>query len=134
MFEDVFFPMNIPLLIPSVLTILACPWLFVKYANQGWKRAGFSMIFILTLSDFLYSLTVLTSVLFPYAVMSNYYRFGFYFGSYFSIYWASAIAFLVYKSLTSQNAINTKQLFIKTLLIVLTGTLACVLVYCFLFG
>jgi len=133
-FDNVFLSVNIPILIPSVLTILACPWLFFKYAHKGWRRAGFSMIFILTLSDFLYSVTVLTSIFFPYANFSPCYRFGFYFCSYFSIYWASAIAFLVYKTLASQNAINTKQLFVRTLLIVLTVTLTCVFLYSFLFG
>lgn len=133
-FDNVFLPINIPVLIPSVLTILACPWLFFKYAHQGWKRAGFSMIFILTLSDFLYSLTALTSVFLPYLEFSRYYRFGFYFCSYFSIYWASAIAFLIYKTLTSQDAINTNQLFIKTLLIVLTVTFTCAFLYFFPFG
>lgn len=117
---------TLPLLIPSFLTALTCPFLFFKYAQKGWKRTGFSMIFILILSDFLYSLIVLATYFFPYADFSHIYRFGFYFCSNFSIYWASAIAFLVYKTLTSKGSINANKLFLKTLLIVLAVTLICV--------
>jgi len=120
---------TLPLLLPSFLTVLTCPLLFYKYAQKGWKKTGFSMIFILILSDFLYSLIVLATYFFPYANLSRIYRFSFYFCASFSIYWASAIAFLVYKTLTSKDHINANKLFLKTLLIVFAVTLACVDLY-----
>jgi len=83
------------------------------------------MIFLLVLSDFFYSLIVLASYYYPYMSMHLIYRFGFYFCSYFSIYWAFAIAFLVYKTLTGTNNIPIQRLFIRTLLVVVAFTLLC---------
>ncbi len=127
MLSDVFAPSNIPCLIPSLLTVITCPWLFFRFAQKGWRRVGFSMIFVLTLSDFLYSSTVLATIFYPYVDMSSYYRLSFYFCSNFSIYWASAIAFLVYKTLKSKDTPNIKKLFIKTLLIALTISIVSVI-------
>jgi len=127
MFSDALAPSNIPTLIPSLLTVITCPWLFFRYAQKGWRRVGFSMIFVLTLSDFLYSSTVLVTIFYPYIDMSPYYRLSFYFCSNFSIYWASAIAFLVYKTLISKDSLNIKKLFLQTLLAALTITIISVI-------
>ena len=117
---------NLPLLIPSFLTVIACSWLFFKYCQGGWKRVGFSMIFILALSDFIYSLTVLSTIFFPLVNVSPYYRFNFFFCSNFSIYWAAAIAFLIYKTLFNKDLTNIKKLFTQTLLVVIAVTLVVV--------
>jgi len=125
---DIFLPVDFVTLVPSILTVLACPWLFFKYLQHGWKRVGFSMILLLTLSDFIYSLTVLATLFFPLTSLSTYYRFSFYFCSNFSIYWAASIAFLVYKTLISKDSLNLNKLFIQTLLIVLAVTLTFALI------
>ncbi len=72
------------------------------------------MVFILTLSDYVYTIIIIASSLYPSTVYAIYYTVGFYLGMLFSIFWASVMAFLVYKSLTKPES-ELKHIFMKAL-------------------
>ena len=112
----------LPIVIPASLTCLTCPYLFIKYFLQKEKNMGFTMIFLLTLSDFIFSLAALSSSVYPYLPFGRLYRFSLCMGMYFSILWASAIAFLIYKSLQLGN-FSSKKTFFKTLALVIVLSL-----------
>jgi len=89
--------------LPASLTVLSCLWLFFKYCKQTQNGTGFTLIVILTVSDFIFSLTSLCATLFPFVSMRYIYQTLFYTTTYFSVLWASAMAFFVYKSLKERE-------------------------------
>jgi len=91
-------------LLSSTLTCLACLWLFYKFCGLRHKNIGFSMIFILSISDFFLSIFMIITTITQlekekYDVLAHLS----YFLMFFSIYWSSATAFLVYNSLKDQD-------------------------------
>lgn len=91
-------------LISSILTCFACLWLFYKFCRLQQKNIGFSMIFILSISDFFLSILMIATTTIhlgdnQYDILTHLS----YFLIFFSIYWASAMAFLVFHSLKDQD-------------------------------
>ena len=106
--------------IPSaIITCMACFYIFIKYFQQPKKSLGLTLIFILTLSDFIFSLNQLLSYYFAdfFATKTNLYIILYFGCMHFSIGWASAISFLVYKSLLGRN-FETSAVIIKAFLII----------------
>jgi len=94
---------------PPSLTVIACLFLIFKYIQQHKKNLGFSLITILAVSDLIYSINTLVSIFWN---AESYGRIALgilFFSIYFSIGWASAIAFLVYQSLADKNFDSKKQ-------------------------
>jgi len=102
---------TIPLLsiIPSSIACLSCLWLFFYYFKAKNKSIESSMVFTLGVSDFIYSLMNLAKQGLPSIDDAPFIIIQF-FALYFSIYWASAIAFMVYKSLKEMH-LNSRRLF-----------------------
>ena len=97
-FDEYFFS-----IIPTVLTITACIWLIVCYFRIPKKTIALSMVLILAISDLIFAVTVLSSTLFRSFIYERTYYLFFFTSMYFSIFWASGIAVLVYKSLKDKN-------------------------------
>lgn len=110
-----------PYSITAFISCCACVWVFFRYLIQIKKTIGFSMILVLAISDFVYSINVIVNNLFPAWTLS-FYNPVFFFAIFFSIMWTSAISLLVYKSLAN-NSSNMKKLFAKTLITVLSISL-----------
>jgi len=110
-------------LLPGALTCLSCLWFFFKYFFQTNKNIGFSLIFVLTLSDFFFSLTVIISLFFPYSHLGGIYHVAIFISLQFSIFWASAMSYLVYKSLKNKD-FNTWKSFWTTIIVLLSLALA----------
>jgi len=122
-------------MIPSVLTFFSCLWLFFKYFSQfriNKKNTGFTLIIILVFSDFVFSSNILIFLI-KESFIDSYMALSigiYFFALYFSVLWASAIAYLVYKSLQKLNEESkqplveheTNQPFAKTLITVLIIT------------
>ena len=95
-------------LIPSALSCLACLWLFLRYFIARSRSIGFTMIFVLAMSDFIFSASFLLTTLVEKIDPQIYFPL-FFVSIHFSIYWASGIAFLVYKSLKDVNFNSRKS-------------------------
>ena len=106
-------------LLPSGLTCISCLWLFFKFFFEKRKTIAFSLIFILALSDFIFSLTGIISHFFPLTILSQTYRIALFLTSHFSIFWVSAISFVVYKSLKERD-LNSKALVMKSVIGIFT--------------
>jgi len=104
----------------SVLSILACFWLFYKYVRQMNKGIKSLLVVILAASDMIFSANhVLEDYWKEYTIFER--KIFYFFQTFsicFSIFWASAIAYIVYKNLADRY-INLKELFIKVLLVTL---------------
>lgn len=109
----------------SVLSIIACFWLFFKYIRQMSKGVKSLLVVILAVSDLIYSMNhLLEDYWLEYSTFQrNIGNFCNAFSICFSIFWASAIAFIVYKNLADRY-INLKDLFIKVFLVILFLALA----------
>ena len=105
-------------LLPSGLTIFSCLWLFFKYFMQKRKNMAFSLVVILALSDFLFSLIGVMTTFFPLTHLSGFYHITLFLTSYFSIFWASAISYIVYKSLKERD-FNSSALVMKNGVLIL---------------
>jgi len=108
-----------PYTITAFISCCACVWVFYIYLTQLRKTIGFSLIIILAISDFLYSINLTLNNFFPTLKLFGFYVFTpvFFFTIFFSIIWTSAISFLVYKSLGNSSS-NMSKLFVKTLITV----------------
>jgi len=104
----------------SVCSCIACLWLFYRYIRQMKKSVGSLLIVILGLSDFLYSIDVLLVATSREMKVGDIYLFAYTssFSLCFSILWASAISFIVYKSISDRYS-NQRVCFIKTLVTML---------------
>lgn len=112
--------------LPVSLTVLSCLWLFFKYCKQTQKGTGFTLIVILTVSDLIFSLTSLGATIFPFVFMRYVYQTLFYTTTYFSVLWASAMAFIVYKSLKEKDFDSRTIIFKWTLMILCTAILSAI--------
>jgi len=107
----------------TILTLFACIWIFLRYLRQKQKSIGFSMIMILSISDTILSVLLLHSeITHGYLGFTPYYII-LYLTMYFSIFWASAISILVYKSLQERN-FDSKGRLAKVIMIVLFPSIA----------
>ncbi len=86
-------------IIPTTLTCLACTWVVINYFSLSKKNIGLSMVLVLSISDFGFAATFLTSVFYPKVLNYSEYYIFFFDSMYFSIFWASGMALLVYCSL-----------------------------------
>ncbi len=109
----------------SVLSILACFWLFFKYVRQMNKSIKSLLVVILAASDMIFSANhLLEDYWQEYTIFERKIFYFFHtFSICFSIFWASAIGYIVYKNLADRY-INLKDLFIKVLLVTLALVLA----------
>lgn len=92
--------------LPPLLSCLACLWVFWKVFRQRRKSLGMLLILVLAISDFIFALNYILSDFFPafFILEADYiYDFVYFFTMYFSVWWASAISFLVYKSLREKD-------------------------------
>jgi len=105
-------------IIPGSLTGIASLWIFCKYLTARKKRIDFSMIIILAISDLIFSLVVLVDALYPNALTPHSFYAIFFAAMYFSIFWATAMAYLVFSSLKDRD-FDSKKYFSKTLSIIL---------------
>jgi len=105
-------------IIPGTLTCCSCLWFFSKYIRQRLKPVAFTMVLILALSDFIYSMTSLATLFFPNVQWARLYHNTFFISTHFSIFWASAMSFLVYRSVKGKD-FNSNKLIIQTAIVVL---------------
>lgn len=97
-------------IIPASLSCMACIWLFITYPKQA-KSTGLKMILTLSISDFIYHITVLMTLMqFP-GLLDTIIRSMVGVSVYFSTIWPSAIAFLVYRSSRQTAFIDTEKYF-----------------------
>ncbi len=99
----------------SVLSGLGCLWIIFKYFQQPKDNIGLLLIFVLALSDLSFSFNIISLHLFDPSIANDV---AFFFSMQFSVIWASAVSYIVYKSL-QDSAINIMNLFRKTLGIVI---------------
>lgn len=106
--------------VSSVLTIITCSWLFIKYLTARKRNVGFTLIIILAFADTCYGLTSLFSDLFPDIAIGSVDLFQtfFFYSMHFSIIWSCAISYLVYRSLKDKN-FESNTLILKALGIIL---------------
>ena len=109
---------------PPSLTCIACTILIVQYIRYPKKNLGFSLITILAVSDLIYAINTLVSIFNPTQSLMRINLAIMFFSIYFSIAWASAIAFLVYQSLADKNFDSKKQ-FTRTLISVFLTACLC---------
>lgn len=107
----------------SVCSCLACMWLFYRFLKQMKKCIGSWLVVILGISDFFYSANVLLEEHFHEIKIGQIYIFAYIhnFSICFSILWASAISFIVYKSLSDRYS-NQKVRFASTLVAILAAS------------
>jgi len=105
-------------ILPAGLTWIACIWLFYLYFQAKERTLGLKMIYILGVSDFLFSTSVIIMKTVQSPPLAKLIACFFYGGLYFSVTWASAMSFIVFKSLKNQAA-NPEILFKRTLGIIL---------------
>ena len=103
------------------LSCIVCIWLFFRYFKQPQKSIGFTMIVILALSDFIYSIIFLLRQFIGSKLIEEdlLYYIPFSLCLYFSIFWASTIAYLVYKSLQGKDYNIKNGLKLFTLIVLL---------------
>jgi len=109
---------------PPSLTCIACGILVIQYIRFPKKNLGFSLIAILAVSDLIYASNTLVSIFNPPQSLMKITLAIMLFSIYFSIAWASAIAFLVYQSLADKNFDSKKQ-FIRVLIAVFLTACLC---------
>ena len=109
-------------LAPAGLSCLACIWIFYRYIITLKKTVGLTMILILAISDFAFDLGLILFKFFE----KSFSNFDFYFYMiiplYFSIFWASAMSFLVFMSLRDKD-FESKKTLLVTFFIVLFLTI-----------
>ncbi len=113
-------------LIPCGLSCLACLWLFLRYFTARSRSLGFSMVFILAMSDFIFSASLGSTTLVDQIDPKLYYAL-FFISINFSIYWASGIALLVYKSLKDVKFNSKKSFSIVFMTLFLTSVISTIL-------
>ena len=104
-FSDLIKNLNL-ISIPAILSCLACLWIFLKVFAQRKTSLGTLLILVLAISDFIFGLNNILSYFFPdFFILEadDVYDFVYFFAMYFSVWWASAISFLVYKSLREKD-------------------------------
>ena len=104
-------------ILPASLSCLASLWLFYRFFRSNSSNIGFSMVVILGLSDLIQCIVVLLDTIIPEMIYNKVVNGFFFLSTYFSIFWASAMAFLVYRSIKYVD-FNSKEAFVKTLVIV----------------
>jgi len=116
----VIFGSGINYVLPSaIITCLACFYVFIKYFRQPRRSLGLTLILILTISDFIFSLNQVLSYCFAdfFSTKTNLYIILYFGCMHFSILWASVVSFMVYKSLLGRN-FETTRVIIKAFLII----------------
>lgn len=80
----------------TVLSILSCFWIFFKYFQQPKNNIGLLLIFVLAIADLVFACSILSL---RFSEETNIHDLVIFFSMQFSVMWASAVAFIVYKSL-----------------------------------
>ena len=99
----------------TILSSLSCLWIIFKYLQQPKNNIGLLLIFVLAISDLLFACSILALHIWDFETTLQYEIF--FFSMQFSILWAAAVSFLVYKSL-KDTTINIMRLFRRILVIV----------------
>jgi len=99
----------------SSLSILGCLWIIFKYFQQPKNNIGLLLIFVLAISDLIFSLSILIQDIMN--TISPIFDVLFSFTMYFSILWASAVSYIVYKSLKDLD-FNLPKVFRNTILMI----------------
>lgn len=84
----------------SGLSALGCLWIIFKYFQQPKDNIGLLLIFVLAISDLVFSFNIISLHLFNPTVLND---IVFFFTMQFSVLWAAAVSFIVYKSLQNST-------------------------------
>jgi len=107
-------------IIPQSITCIACIWFVLRYLCQPRKSLGFVLVLIMALSDFIFSANILWFNLLTPQALNGTTTLAFFILYYtslaFSIFWASGIAFLVYRSLKGFTS-DPKSIIVKAILV-----------------
>jgi len=106
-------------LAPAGLSCLACVWIFYRYIITLKKTIGLTMILILAISDFTFDLGLILFKLLEKTFSSLDFYFYMIIPLYFSIFWASAMSFLVFMSLKDKDFESKKTLLITFFIVLL---------------
>ncbi len=116
-------------IITTAVSILGCLWIIFKYFQQPKENIGLRLIFVLAIADLVFAGSVL-SVHFSQA-FTDVHEIFISFSLEFSVMWASAVSYIVYKSLQDTN-LNTMRLFRIILGVVILLSTAITIMYLFL--
>lgn len=104
---------------PETVSALACLFMFFSYSFIPKKTLGLKMIFVLSLSDFIFHVGAIIELVssksikvFPAIITNIFFR--------FSLFWASNMAFFLYKLMTHKSLWNQGLYFKRSLALVLT--------------
>lgn len=114
----------------SALSSLSCFWIIFKYFQQPKDNIGHLLIFVLAISDLLFAISILT--LHFVEEETTLQDAIFFFSMQFSIMWAAAVSYIVYKSLRD-TTLNTMRLFKRILALLLLLSSATTTLYLFSF-
>ena len=92
----------------TILSSLSCLWIVFKYFQQPKNNIGLLLIFVLALADLSFAFSILSVHLTGEDTVFQ--EEMFFFSMQFSVLWAAAVSYLVYKSLQDPN-INIMRLF-----------------------
>jgi len=106
----------------TILTLISCVWLFFRYIRQAQKTIGFSMIVILGISDFMMSILLFATEVTITSLDFFLYYIALYLTMYFSIFWASTMSIIVYRSLQEKD-FESKDKLVKVILTVLVPSI-----------
>lgn len=99
----------------TVLSILSCCWIIFKYFQQPKNNIGLLLIFVLAIADLVFACSILSLRI---SEETNAHDLVIFFSMQFSVMWASAVSYIVYKSLQDMT-LKKMRLFQTTLGIVI---------------
>lgn len=110
--------------LPGLVSCFACLWLFFNYAKLPNKTTGIKMILTLSISDFIYHISVLFTLIQFSAPVDAFLRYISSITIHFSTAWPPVIAYLVYISLKEKDdAIDVESYFRRSLVGILSISL-----------
>ena len=99
----------------SALASLSCFWIIFKYFQQPKNNIGLLLIFVLAIADLIFSLGIFIS---NFIYLFDTWDIILILSMEFSIMWASAVAYIVYKSLQDKH-FNLPKVFWSTILVII---------------
>jgi len=112
----------------TALSSLSCLWIIFKYFQQPKDNIGLLLIFVLAISDLLFACSILTLHFIEEETTIQ--DAIFFFSMQFSIMWASAVSYIVYRSLRD-TTLNVMRLFRRILAALLLLSSAITTLYLF---
>ena len=99
----------------SALASLSCFWIIFKYFQQPKNNIGLLLIFVLAIADLIFSLGIFIS---NFIYLFDTWDIILILSMEFSIMWASAVAYIVYKSLQDKH-FNLPKVFWSTIFMII---------------